>query len=48
MPDALSLPSLGAGYVKSGDLLALPMSTMAISKAINGDALGLRTGWLAG
>jgi hypothetical protein len=44
IPDGLSLPSLCAGYVKVGDLLAIPMGSIVISKAINGDASGLRTG----
>lgn len=43
IPDALSLPSLSAGYMKVGDMLALPMGTLAITKAINGDCVGLRT-----
>ena len=48
VPDQLSLPSLAAGYVKSGDLLAIPLGTMVVSKAINGDTLGLRTlGWVS-
>ena len=43
VPDQLSLPSFSAGYVKSGDILAIPMGTLVVSKAINGDAAGVRT-----
>lgn len=48
VPDALSLPSLAAGYLKSGDILAMPMGTLSVSKAINGDAVGMRTGCQSG
>ncbi|CAK9020990.1 Uncharacterized protein SCF082_LOCUS15141 [Durusdinium trenchii] len=35
IPDALSLPSLSAGYMKVGDMLALPMGTLAITKVMS-------------
>lgn len=43
IPDCLSLPSLSAGYCKVGDILALPMGSLVLTKAINGDACGLRS-----
>ncbi|CAJ1457594.1 unnamed protein product [Effrenium voratum] len=46
VPDGLSLPSLSAGYVKTGDFLAMPMGTVVVSKSINGDHVGLRRNWM--
>lgn len=47
VPDAMSLPSLSAGYLKTGDCLALPMSAVVVTKAINGDHVGLRNSFIA-
>ena len=43
IPDNPSVPSMTVGYIRSGDYLYLPMSSMVLTKTINGDAYGLRS-----
>ena len=42
VPDALTVPSLSVGYVRTGDILHLPKGSISVCKAINGDTLSLR------
>ena len=44
VPDSLSVPSLSAGYVRTGDYLYTPMGSLTLCKTITGDSLGLRPG----
>ena len=44
MPDALSLPSLAMGYLRSGDLLFTPMGHLCAEKALNDHSVSLRLG----
>lgn len=42
IPDALALPSLFAGYVKTGDILYIPLGSIIVEKSINDCSTGIR------
>ena len=43
MPDAVAVPSLVAGYTKTGDIIYTPMGVVTMEKTINDLAVSIRT-----
>ena len=44
VPDALTMPSLAVGYIRTGDFVYLPMGSMTVCKTISSDSFGIRPG----
>lgn len=44
VPDLLTLPSFGAAYLRSGDVLYIPPGFLVLEKSVNDTDISLRRG----